>query len=168
MTDVFNEFTNYYFAPIVFVVGFVGNLFGMIVLSRKRIKSKLHMTHIYMYLLASDMFYLITQLPLTNIQQSYPSINPLPLSSWFCKLWMYSDWSLVNTSPMIILYISVERLVNVKFTAKRLILRKNRNILIFTCSSVRFVCFFYFYLYVKRDFFLYLVAVKFLVASFLL
>jgi hypothetical protein len=78
------------------------------------------------------MFYLVTQLPLTNIQQSYPSINPLPLSSWFCKLWMYSDWGLVNTSPMIILYISVERLVNVKFTAKRLILRKNRNILIFT------------------------------------
>jgi hypothetical protein len=128
----FDIFTNHYFAPIIFVIGFVGNAFGMIILARKKMQAKLYMTHIYMYLLISDMVYLVTQVPLLNIQQSYPSINPLTRSSWFCKLWMFSDYALVDTSPMIILYISVERLVAVKFPAKRFILRKHKIILIYT------------------------------------
>ena len=132
MSIEFEDFTNYYFPPAVFITGFIGNLFGMIVLSRKNLKSKLYMSHVYMYLLSSDMFYLITQLPITNLQQSYPSINPLTEAEWFCKLWMFSDWSLANISPMILLYISVERLVAVKFPAKRFLLRKTKNILLFT------------------------------------
>ena len=132
MSTFFDDFTNYYFSPIVFIVGFTGNLFGMIVLSRKNLQSKLYMSHVYMYLLISDMFYLITQLPITNIQQSYPSINPLIMAEWFCKLWVYTDLALANTSTMILLYISVERLVAVKFPAKRLTLRKHKSILMFT------------------------------------
>ena len=46
--SVFDAFTNYYFAPIILVVGVFGNAFGMIILSRKNLKTKLHMTHVYM------------------------------------------------------------------------------------------------------------------------
>ena len=132
MLSAFEEFTDYYFAPIVFVLGFIGNLLGMVMLSRKRLTSKLYMSHVYMYLFVSDMFYLVTQLPITNLQQSYPSLNPLTRAEWFCKLWIYSDLALPNTSPMILLYISIDRLVAVKFPAKRLIMRKHKNILLFT------------------------------------
>lgn len=128
----FDDFTNHYFAPAIFIIGFIGNLFGMFILSRKGLKSKLYMTHVYMYLLASDMLFMITQVPIVNLAQSYPSINPLPRSEFFCKLWMFSDYALDNTSPMIIFYISVERLIAVKFPAKRHILKKHQNVLIFT------------------------------------
>jgi hypothetical protein len=149
----FDTFTNYYFAPIIFIIGFVGNAFGMVILLRKKVKTKLYMRHIYMYLLISDMVYLVTQVPLINIHQSYPSINPLPYSSWFCKLSMYSDYALADTSPMILLYISIERLVAVKFPSKRFNLRKHKMILLYTLviTIVNLIYFIPVYLYYHID-----------------
>ena len=68
--NVFDAFADFYFAPIILVIGVFGNAFGMIILSRKNLKAKLHMTHVYMYLLASDMIYLLANVPLVNIHQS--------------------------------------------------------------------------------------------------
>jgi hypothetical protein len=148
----FEAFTNNYFPPIIFVIGFIGNAFGMIVLARKQMQAKLYMTHIYMYLLISDMVYLVTQLPLSNIHQSYPSVNPMSDSSWFCKFWFFTDYGLANTSPMILLYISIERFVAVKFPSKRFILRKHTAVVLFTIGIT--VINLIFYIPVYLDYFI--------------
>jgi hypothetical protein len=50
---VLNFFTNYLLAPIILVVGFLGNLMGIIVISRKEL-NKIGPTLIYMFLFILD------------------------------------------------------------------------------------------------------------------
>jgi hypothetical protein len=50
---VLNFFTNYLLAPIILVVGFLGNLMGIIVISRKEL-NKIGPILIYMFLFILD------------------------------------------------------------------------------------------------------------------
>ena len=50
---VLNFFTNYLLAPIILVVGFLGNLMGIIVISRTEL-NKIGPTLIYMFLFILD------------------------------------------------------------------------------------------------------------------
>jgi hypothetical protein len=50
---VLNFFTNYLLAPIILVVGLLGNQMGIIVISRKELK-KIGPVLIYMFLFISD------------------------------------------------------------------------------------------------------------------
>ena len=50
---VLNFFTNYLLAPIILVVGLLGNIMGIIVVSRKELK-KIGPVLIYMFLLIFD------------------------------------------------------------------------------------------------------------------
>jgi hypothetical protein len=54
---VLNFFTNYLLAPIIFVVGLLGNIMGIIVISRKELK-KIGPVLIYMFLFIFDSLFL--------------------------------------------------------------------------------------------------------------
>jgi hypothetical protein len=54
---VLNFFTNFLLAPIVLVVGLIGNLMGIIVISRKELK-KIGPVLVYMLLFIFDSLYL--------------------------------------------------------------------------------------------------------------
>ncbi len=52
---VLNFFTNYLLAPIILVVGFLGNLMGIIVISRKEL-NKIGPILIYMFLFRKPVY----------------------------------------------------------------------------------------------------------------
>ena len=134
-------FVNKIFPVVVFILGSIGNLTGIGVLSRKSMR-KMSMVSEYQYLLASDTFYFI-HLPIVNLIFSYPHLDPVAHSVWFCKLFIYADFAFANLSPMLLIYISLERLVAIKYPTKRFILKKKKNILIFCFLVTVFNMFFY-------------------------
>ena len=124
-------FVHTFFPTAITILGTIGNTLGLVLLSTKSMH-KFSMATAYKYLLASDAIYLITQLPLLNLMLSYPQIDPVSKSVWFCKLYNYFDYALAQLSPMLLVYISVERLVSIKYPAKRFFLKKHKNICIYT------------------------------------
>ena len=134
-------FVNKIFPVVVFILGSIGNITGICVLSRKSMR-KLSMASAYQYLLASDTFYFI-HLPIVNLIFSYPHLDPVAHSVWFCKLFMYADFAFANLSPMLLIYISVERLISIKYPARQFFLKKNKNILIFCFLVTIFNMLFY-------------------------
>ena len=123
-------FANNICSVVVFAIGLFGDILGLIVLSRKNL-SKMNMINAYRCLLASDLLYFFTQVPIFNIMFSYPNIDPTAKSSWFCKLFNFSDYALFAPSPAIIIYFSVERLIATKFPAKRFLLKKDKVFFIY-------------------------------------
>ena len=123
-------FVHYIFPAAIFILGNIGNGLGFIVLSRKKMR-KLSSARAYKYLLASDTFYLL-QLPILNIVLSYPKIDPVSKSVLFCKIFLYLDFALVALSPMLLIYISMERLISIKFPTQRFILKKQKYIILFS------------------------------------
>ena len=129
-TEALDLFANNVFPPVVFIFGLTGDIMGLIVLTRENL-SKMSMINAYRLLLASDLFYFLTQTVIINIMFSYPSIDPTARSAWFCKVFNYSNYALFAPSPAIIIYFSVERLVASKFPAKRFLLKKDKVFFIY-------------------------------------
>jgi hypothetical protein len=78
---------------------------------------------IYKYLFVSDSIYLILILP------SYISFafnwDITVANSISCKLFWYFNYSLAAVSPMLLAYISLERVISIKYPAKKHLMRKN-------------------------------------------
>jgi len=117
---------------IVFALGTIGNIFGLIILSKRRLK-KIGPRNMYRYLF---IFGLIHSTGLINLYiMNYGVYLPL-LSIYSCRGIAYFFVIIAPLSPMILLYISVEKFVSIKYPEKRLILRKQRNQLFYLICLV--------------------------------
>jgi hypothetical protein len=109
------------FAPIIVILGFIGNLLGLIVISNKKLNS-LGPHKIFICMFTLDCIYL----PLVfHPYLAYAfQINLTAMSNVACKLYWYTRYSLAIISPMMNVYISVERFIAITFPTRKLFLLK--------------------------------------------
>lgn len=115
---------NFVLPPFVLITGLIGNLFGYVIISRKKL-AKIGPVKIYKYLYAIDSFYLI-QIVASSLEYSY-GLNLATQSSLSCKFYIYFNYSMAAISPWLLVYIIIERLISFKYPSKRFILREDIN-----------------------------------------
>lgn len=121
MTFYTNKFASEFFAPSVIILGTIGNLFGIIVISSKKLKP-IGPQNILICMFTLDCIYL--PLILHPYLAYEFKINITIFSSLTCKLYWYARYSMAFISPMMNVYVSVERFISITFPAKKLFLQK--------------------------------------------
>ena len=117
----FQFFLNYIFPLFIFLIGWLGNIFSLIVLSNKELK-KIGPKIIYQYLFIFDSIVLLYVITI-NLQLAY-NLNVAIFYSLICKLYSYFNYPLGVLSPFLIVYISIDRYISIKYPARRFFLRK--------------------------------------------
>lgn len=126
--SLFEFIVLYMFPVIVFFFGLFGNAFGYLVLFRKKLKT-IGPRHIYQYLFIMDTIYLL-QIVNKYLQFCF-GLSLKNYSQTWCKVSRYFAYSLDAVSPMLLVYISVERLVSIKKPAIKFIFRKEKVQLVY-------------------------------------
>lgn len=111
---------------IITCLGVIGNLLGLISFTSPSFKKlRIGPRYIYVFLFIVDSITLINLIfiYLTNTLQ-LSLIMTTVFSSNICKLYRYLYPALNDVSPYLLVYISVDRLVAIKFNQNRLMLRK--------------------------------------------
>jgi hypothetical protein len=121
------------FAPIIIVFGFTGNLLGLIIISKKAL-NKMGPHSVFICMFAMDFIYF----PLIfHPYLAYAfDINVTAMSNEACKLYWYARYSMAIISPMMNVYISVERWISITFPSKRLVLLKRNVQIIYICVVI--------------------------------
>ena len=123
MYSIFEFFVYYCMIPLVWLIGGVGNIIGLIVFSRKRIL-KIGTIHIYRALFATDILNLIF---IANwYLEQMTGIEIIEINNIMCKLGSYLSYSILNWPSLLLVYISVEKFIRVRYSAKRSPLRKKK------------------------------------------
>jgi hypothetical protein len=110
--------------PIVFLVGLTGNIIGLIIFLRKKMV-KVGPVHMYRILFVIDTLFLLQSLNLIVKTQQLKDLSEI--SSLACKLFIYVNYSSYILSPMALFYISIEKLVSIKYPSKRFMFRKKKH-----------------------------------------
>lgn len=116
------------YPPTILVIGFLGNLMGILVMSRKKLV-KIGPRNIYRYLFLTDSVYLIMILePYFETEFNWDFCIQ---SNFTCKAYSYVSYLLQIVSPMLLVYISVEKLVSIKNAKRKNILRSTNVQLVY-------------------------------------
>lgn len=102
----------------------IGNTLGLIILSKKRM-AKIGPIKMYIYLFSLDIIYLI-KIFIDYISYNVFKVDLTLLSKYACKFMFYLNYSLDVGSPMLLVYISCEKLTSIKYPSKSDLLRKNK------------------------------------------
>lgn len=124
----------------ILAFGFFGNIMGIVVLLKRKL-AKLGARNTYRYLFITDTMYLIqmvTDAILFNYGYDITGISILS-----CRVYYYINNSLATLSPMLLVYISVERLISIKYSHKRFILRRPINQFFYLISVIFFNMIYY-------------------------
>jgi hypothetical protein len=106
------------------IISLVGTTLGIIIFSRKKLK-KFPMRCTYQWLLATDAFY-VAKIAIQNTFV-YTSIGNLKyLSSFACKLYIYTNFMICPISSWLLVVISAERCIGIVF-GNRIKIFKNRK-----------------------------------------
>jgi hypothetical protein len=122
--DSLNYFISYIFPMSTLGFGIVGNILGFKVMQRPKML-EIGPRNTYKYLFISDSIFLV-QIIVTYLQYSF-AIDPTIYSKVICKLWWYLNYSLATQSPMLLVYISIDRYLSIKRPALRFLMRKGNN-----------------------------------------
>ena len=107
------------FPPMVTIFGLTGNFIGFTIMSFKSM-SKLPVKNYYRFLFVSDSVF-ISQSIISYMQYGL-NFDPTISSIYFCKIFNYLNYCLSTISPLLIVIISSERLIAIKFSQKSYIL----------------------------------------------
>jgi len=123
-----DTFSSSYFAPAIIILGIFGNLFGLIVISKKKlVKIGPQIVYIALFLFDWINFILIFQL-----YAAYEfNIDVTLFSSIYCKTYFYFNGVFAPISPMLSVYISIERYISIAYIAKKDFLRQKKIQLIY-------------------------------------
>lgn len=131
-------FVYYCMIPIVWLIGITGSLLGLIVFYRKSM-NKIGPVLIYRLLFISDLVFLIQLI--NNYLTQTGNISGLIYSDVSCKIFSYFNFVTFNWSAFLMIYISIEKLVSIRYPAKRFILRKKKyQILYFIIVAILNLC----------------------------
>jgi hypothetical protein len=130
-----NTFSSTYLAPVIIILGLFGNLFGLIVISKKKL-AKIGPQIVYIALFIFDLlkFFLIFQ-PYTLFTFN---VDIALFSSLICKTYFYINYVFASISPVLNVYISIERYISIAYSAKKDFLRKKKIQLGFSIILVIF------------------------------
>ena len=138
----------YYLMPyLIFFFGLLGNILGLVLLTRDRLY-KIGPLNIYRYLFVFDSIYLMNTVK-TTLQIGF-DIDLSVSSRVFCKVYTYSLNVIVSVTPLLLLYISIERLVTIQYPDSRFELRNFEQQFLYFVIVLLFNCIFYspiFYLF---------------------
>lgn len=139
LIEVVDIILGYILGPVIVSLGWLGNITGIIVLSKKNLD---HLGPIIMFktLLITDTIYLINVLVVYLDSIGFKIIT---LSDVSCKLYAHMGLSIGCFSPLILAYISFYRFILIKYPSKSLILKKNKTQFIYI-TSVFISCFVYY------------------------
>ncbi len=134
---IFNldTFSSKYFAPTIIILGLFGNLFGLIVISKKKL-AKIGPQNVYIALFLFDWinFILIFQ-PFALFAFN---IDITLFSSLYCKLYFCINFMFAPISPVLNVYISIERYISIAYPTKKYFLLKNKIQLAYIIVSTLF------------------------------
>lgn len=136
----FEFFVHYIFPPLVLIVGLVGNTLGILTLLRKRLVS-FPSRFMFCCLFLFDSIYLINML-VNYLEVAFGMMITIS-SSFSCKIQNYFSYSLATISPMILVFISSERYLEIKHPIKQFMFRKKKIQLIYLSVILFFNVFFY-------------------------
>lgn len=139
--NLLEEFLNYILSPLILVFGLFGNLLGLTLLIERKKLATLGTRRMYIYLFIMDTIYLFNIL--INFLQHGFNYQVTSYTHITCKLNIYFAYSLANISPMILVYISIERLIEIRYPVKRFVLQKSRNQLIYLFCIISFNVIYY-------------------------
>lgn len=134
-------------APAILLLGLVGNILGLIISTKKRLK-RIGPVHMYRYLYIIDSFYLL-QIIVIYLQSNF-DITIVNSTQFTCKLLIYLNYSFATISPMILVYISAERFVALKHSGSGQ-LRKKTNQLVYLLCVICFNSVYYIPAYLYFD-----------------
>ncbi len=95
-------FVYYIFAPLILVIGMVGNSMGQVVANRSVRLRKNAPSDMYKYLFATDTFFLI-QIVVNYLQYGF-EFDLTVVNKYTCKLFWYINYVSDLMSPMVLFY----------------------------------------------------------------
>ncbi len=121
-------FVIFLMAPIIFIIGLVGNLFGLLVLLRKNL-AKIGPRGMYRFLFIMDIINLFSII--VSYLNSAFNLNLLIISKYACKLCIYLTIWLGTIPSYILIYISAEKIIATKYPSRKYFLRKTETQVIY-------------------------------------
>ena len=140
MQNDFQYFIYLIFPAIILALGIFGNIFGLLVITRKRLeKIGPKLVQNFLFLFDFIYFYLI----LVSYFQYGFQIDPL-LNRISCKIYWFLNYSLAIMSPLFAVYISVERFISLAYPSKKILINKKitQNVYIIIVISYNLVLYF--------------------------
>lgn len=149
--DPLKLFGYYIFPLIVIVVGTIGNILSLIILSHKTM-NKIGPRHMYIYVFLADSVCLIFLL--FNVLQVNYGIDLTIISLSGCKIFWYLEIQFSAFSPFFLVYISFEKVISMRYPSKRFFFRNSQNqfiffLIVFAYNSVGYLQIVYFYTILK-------------------
>ena len=133
----FEFFVYYLMAPIIFFIGTFGNILAIIILSRPNM-DKIGPRKTYLYLFYSDLFFL-SQIVVNFFGYGYGYKYDLTvMSKYICKLYWYVNYFMAPISPYLLIYISIDKVIAIKYPSKKYFLRNKKHQLIYLISLISF------------------------------
>ena len=108
--QIFNIFVNSVLGPCVFIIGMIGNIFGLIVLYRNKLKG-IGPIYIYRSVFIADIIYL-PQI-IVNYMITQFNYDITIRSSFVCKIYQYINFVPDAISPWLLVYISIEKFITI-------------------------------------------------------
>jgi hypothetical protein len=127
--------------PIFFFIALFGNIMALAVLLRKNLIN-IGARNIYRYLFIADTLFVLQLI--IDATAYYFDYDATTLSLHSCKIYYYFSYTLASISPMLLVYISIERFISIRYPAKKFTLRSNRNQFIYLICVIAFNLTFYF------------------------
>jgi len=121
--EAYEFFVYYMMTPIALLLAFFGNLMGILVFAKKKMK-KIGPIYIYRFIFISDSIFILQMI--NPFLLSLTGRNLSLVSNLLCKLTFYLGLGLFSLTPMLLVYISVEKLVSIKYPAKKFLMIKKR------------------------------------------
>ena len=132
--QTFYFFVKYLFAPISFALTVIGSTIGLTVLSHNKLK-RMGPTNVYKYLFSLGYLNIICSVEYLTDVFGFDVRN---VSDYLCKSYYYVYMIHVSISPMLVAYISIERLMTLKNPFQPLLLRKKSFQLIYLVAILAF------------------------------
>lgn len=136
MQEVINNNKRLILDIVLFQLGFVSNLVALAVFLFSPKLVNIGTRNIYIFMLIVDNLFLFV----TFIDRSafHSEFDLITFSSLICKMYPYLNRIFSTLSPMLLVYISVERYVSLQDLTKRFVLRNYKNQLLYLCVIILF------------------------------
>jgi hypothetical protein len=121
-------FVKYFCAPLIIAIGCIGNLLGLTVLIKGKLKD-IGPILIYKFLFIMDTYYIFQILrPYFNYAFG---LNLVTLSSIACQVYYYFNYQGDAVSAFMLIYISLEKYIRIAYPARRRIMNNKKYQIIY-------------------------------------
>ena len=145
----FMIFVRYWFPLIILCIAIIGNTLGCIVIWKPKLIN-IGPRNIYKYLFIFDTFFLL-QIIVSYIQHANFTGYLNQTSILICKLAIFINYSFAAVSPLLIVYISIDRYISIQFPGKRFFLRKENTQLFYFIFVIIYNLIYYIPVIMYRD-----------------